>query len=170
MTKKGRRPVYYLRGEHIPKKYKGDRYGFDKDGRLIDLNTKKKLLRNAGTVDKPRMKAINGQAIYNGSVSMFSRDIMIKQIKEWFTDNIPAGYPIFRDSVAIRYYLEAPRDDSDWDLDNRMMPYIKAFQDVIVDLGIVHDDRIKYIKSYSVHFKYGSGHNLKIKITDEIFR
>jgi hypothetical protein len=53
------RPKYYKQGTHIPK-YLSNKidylYAFDKKGILIDLHTKKPLLKNpnqAGTVRKP---------------------------------------------------------------------------------------------------------------------
>jgi hypothetical protein len=170
----GRMPTYFVKGSTIPKKYQNSNYGFKefmfKNGKknlLIDLKTKKRVVRNAGMVNKPRYRTINGQAIYNGQISRHARAVVMNGIKDWFVENINIGFPVFVDPVHVTYVVFAPKDDCTWDIDNHMVPYIKAFHDVMVDLGIIHDDKVKYLRGYDVKFKYGNKHCLNIKVSDE---
>src|SRR3954471_18705832 len=74
----GRRPVYYLTEEFpngipLPKRFLKEHYIWKK-GRLFDTDTKEFVLRNQATRHKPRMMKINGQSIWNGTVSKWSRN------------------------------------------------------------------------------------------------
>ena len=168
----GRMPKYFEKGTKVPKKYDKciwKKYTTGKGIKeyLYDPVAKKRVVKNQRMVDTPRYQVINGQAIYNGYVNKHSRAKMMKGLKEWFVDNIPAGYPIFPDRVTIDYVVVGPREEVKWDLDNHMMPYIKAFQDVLQDLGIIQNDTVSIVNEYSVRFYYGKDHRLIIKVSNE---
>lgn len=174
-TTKGRRPLYYeKRVNKLPKRlmtseyeYKPFKHSKGKTFYLVDKTTNKRVIRNERYVNKGRHVLVSGQLIYNGSVSMFTRNAMMRGVKKYFADNIPSGFPIFSHPVIISYSVFSPREDANWDLDNHMLPYIKAFQDVIVDLGIIDDDTVHCIKGYDVRFYFSTEHKMLISITDE---
>lgn len=136
-----RRPKYYLSSEKIPKKYAG--YDFDRKGRLITPDGQP-ILRNARSVNTPRMRKINGQEFYSGVTRPAMRVKIVNAIKDSFRPYV-ADMPRLRQfpiQLMCEYHDLPGR--ADWDLDNKWI-YCKVFQDLLVQDSKLPDDNIKYV-------------------------
>jgi len=162
-----RKRKYYEKGKKAPvaKKYADtSKYGWKKYGSkqfLIDLETNERVVANARTAGTPRYMAVNGQKIYNAEASPHVRSKVMSDIKESFAPFIDELDPIDLDSFPININLEIHDVITDemsrqlWDVDNRSMPYIKAFQDCLAgnkdkdgknrNKQIIPDDHVLYI-------------------------
>ena len=136
-----RRPKYYLSSERIPKKYAG--YDFDRKGRLITPDGQL-ILRNARSVNTPRMRKINGQEFYSGVTRPALRVKIVNAIKDSFRPYIQ-DLPRFKEfPIQIECCFYDIPGRADWDLDNKWI-YCKVFQDLLVQEGKLPDDNIKYV-------------------------
>src|SRR6185369_5357019 len=160
------RPKYYRRDKvkNIPNKYTKNKelYAWAKfpitskktskfAEFLIEKASGKRIVSNEHQVGKPKMKNINGQAIYNGEIQKYDRNNMIGQIKDSFRKEIKSLKPITRFPIRIEVYLfdtiidEDFSNGQDWDVDNRFFPYGKAFADELKKQGKIPDDNRYYI-------------------------
>ena len=148
-----RRPTYYTQKDKIPKKYQGNLFSFDRKGRLC-TNDGQPIIRNARSVNTPRMKKINGQDFYAGSTRPVMRVKIVNAIKDSFRPYLYKMRRIPRDKFPIQIscaMFDVP-GKADWDLDNKWI-YLKVFQDLLVGEGIIPDDNIKYVsKAASMEF------------------
>ena len=139
---KGRRPKYYTKGTHIPKKYQKYK-SFDSKGRLLDDN-KKPLIANPASVNKPRIKKINGQELYSGNMPPHLRSKVVACIKESFVPYLKKVKPVQDFPIRLEAELHTVPGTWGWDLDNQWI-YHKCFQDALVAQGIIPDDNIYFI-------------------------
>lgn len=128
------------------------------------------VLANPRAAGTPKYMPINGQAIYNGKVAQFSRAKMMTEIKRYFATELvennkaPFAYlkAIAEDlntSFHMEMHLHDHIENGNWDLGNRLLPYEKAFPDLLctgkidkdtkVFEPILKDDNIKFINGIS---------------------
>ena len=109
-----RRPKYYTSSDRIPKKYHG--YSFDTKGRLITPDGEP-ILRNARSVNTPRMRKINGQEFYSGVTRPALRVKIVNGIKDSFRPYIQDVPKVKQFPVKILCELhDLPgRADRDWE-------------------------------------------------------
>mgnify|MGYP000271235373 CR=1 FL=1 len=139
---KGRRPKYYTKGTHIPKKY--NKYKeYDSKNRLLNFN-KVPIVANPASVNKPRIKKINGQELYSGNMPPHMRSKVVSVIKQHFSDHLCKCNPLIDFPIAITAELFTIPGAMNWDLDNQWI-YHKCFQDALVDAKIIPDDNIFYV-------------------------
>lgn len=136
-----RRPKYYTSSDRIPKKYHG--YSFDTKGRLITPDGEP-ILRNARSVNTPRMRKINGQEFYSGVTRPALRVKIVNGIKDSFRPYIQDVPKVKQFPVKILCELHDLPGRADWDLDNKWI-YCKVFQDLLVQEGRLPDDNIKFV-------------------------
>lgn len=113
----------------------------------------KRIIANPNQVGKPRVKNINGQALYNGFISKQQRNKLMIAIKEQFRQFSMSCPEIKKFPLLMEVEVhDTPVDmdfsnGQDWDLGNRIFPYTKAFEDVLKssDCRIIEDDSIWYI-------------------------
>lgn len=139
---KGRRPKYYSKNGHIPKKYQKFK-DFDAKGRLLGKDGKP-LIANPASVNKPRIKKINGQELYSGNMPPHLRSKIVNCIKEQFQEVVRKCNPLSEFPIAITAELHTIPGAMNWDLDNQWI-YHKCFQDALVAAEIIPDDNIFYI-------------------------
>lgn len=139
---KGRRPKYYNKNGHIPKKYQKYK-DFDVKGRLLGQDGKP-LIANPASVNKPRIKKINGQELYSGNMPPHLRSKIVNCIKEQFQGVVRKCNPLSEFPIAITGELHTIPGAMNWDLDNQWI-YHKCFQDALVAAEIIPDDNIFYI-------------------------
>lgn len=113
---------------------------------LVDLETNERVVANPKAAGTEGWEVINGQKIYSANCGLFTRNKIIKAIKDQFVE----FYPIeerFKVPVVIRCELYDTIETKGqlWDLDNRSWPYFKAGQDLMVSLGMLEDDSVIYI-------------------------
>jgi hypothetical protein len=143
-----RKPTYYELGRKIkvPKKYLDKRKYDYKPWKytsgykmiLTDLATKKRVIKNSKSMDKPRIQVINGQDIYNQNIVQESRNKLLKAIKDFFVPFIEeqmepldlSDLPV-RIECEVHYPYLAEGNSMPWDMDNHFWLYQKGFQDVL---------------------------------------
>ena len=136
-----RRPKYYTTSDKIPKKYAG--YEFDRRGRLVTPDGQP-ILRNARTVNTPRMRKINGQEFYSGITRPAMRVKIVNAIKDSFRPYIADLPRIKQFPIKLACEFHDLPGKADWDLDNKWI-YCKVFQDLLVQEGRLPDDNIKFV-------------------------
>ena len=168
------RPKYYKEGTHIPKYIlnKVDYlYAFDKKGILIDLHTKKPLLKNPNQAGTVRKLVISGNSIHRISDSEIESKIQVDNyvkiktcLKNFYLDNLPLTDYIIKEQVVIEFIFITTKEDvlalgKENDLDNYKQFYEKAFLDSIQskiwdvkekklihnEKAIVENDNMNYI-------------------------
>jgi hypothetical protein len=145
-TSNKRRPVYYNVHKHtIPKMYQNINYWIDKEGFVKDKLTKNKVLKNKRAVGTPKFQKINGQDFYSGFSTPHIRNLIVKEIKNFFKTSVKhKKIDLTMFPIQLEMELHKPFEDGDWDLDNLWI-YNKCFQDVLQDLKIIPDDNVQYI-------------------------
>ena len=168
------RPKYYKQGTHIPK-YLSNKidylYAFDKKGILIDLHTKKPLLKNPKEAGTIRKLVISGNSIHRISDSEIESKIQVDNyvkiktcLKNFYLDNLPLTDYIIKEQVVIEFIFITTKEDvlalgKENDLDNYKQFYEKAFLDSIQskiwdvkekklihnEKAIVENDNMNYI-------------------------
>lgn len=168
------RAKYYKKGTHIPKYISNQidyLYDFDKKGILIDLHTKKPLLKNPNQAGTIRKLVISGNSIHRISDSEIESKIQIENyvkiktcLKDFYLDNLPFTDYIIKEQVVIEFIFITTKEDvlalgKENDLDNYKQFYEKAFLDSIQskiwdvkekklihnEKAIVENDNINYI-------------------------
>lgn len=140
------RAKYYKKGTHIPKyilnKVDYD-YDFDKKGILIDLHTKKPLLKNPREAGTVRKLHIAGASLHNITdnerLARVQVDNYVKIkgcLKNFYLDNLPLTDYIIKEPVVIEFIFTTTKEDvltlgKENDLDNYKQFYEKAFLDSI---------------------------------------
>jgi len=137
-----RNSTYYEKGKKkLPKKYQNSQYQFkqapNKKIYLHDVKTGLKVIANPKSAGTPKIKTINGQAIWNGEVQKFDRAKMMKAVKEYFLDclnktlkknyTLKASYPIH---IQYHFYDDWTKYEKK-DLSNAAHIYVKAFEDIL---------------------------------------
>lgn len=140
------RPKYYKEGTHIPK-YISNKidydYAFDKKGILIDLHTKKPLLKNLKEAGTVRKLHIAGASLHNitdnEKLARVQVDNYVKIkgcLKDFYLNNLPITDYIIKEEVVIEFIFITTKEDvltlgKENDLDNYKQFYEKAFLDSI---------------------------------------
>ena len=153
-----RMPTYFIEGNNIPKKFKTPQYIFkEKKYRhstkrlLFDTQSKLFIRKNAALANKPRYITIGGNMLYAG-MKEHVRMKMIMAIKDDFRRYIQALDRIDVFPIHITAELHTKPNECNWDIDNLWI-YVKVFQDLLIEYGIIPDDCVKYItKSTSFEF------------------
>lgn len=124
-----------------------------------------------------KMLKINNQAIYNGSLNRFSRNIVIKNLHNYISNNLllykglykreSHNYPL---SIKIIIYTvinhgnismrngkvnwKPPKKGykPTWDIENLASIWIKAINDSLTLNGFIPDDNIAYIDNISYEY------------------
>lgn len=122
------------------------------------------IIRNPKKVGTPRTYLIKGQDIYNGFLDPFSRGKVMDAIKECYYKEV-SKIPVIKDypikiEVEFHHTIHNPFDrkgvdrlGQQWDIDNFVYPYMKAFPDLLVQLGkIKNDDRLHLTQPPHVKF------------------
>ena len=138
-----RRATYYTSKDKIPKKYQDPTFGYDRKGRLC-TNDGQPIIRNARSVNTPRMKKINGQDFYAGNTRPVMRVKIVNAIKDAFRPYLRKVRKIKSFPVKLHCEFHDMPGRADWDLDNKWI-YCKVFQDLLVQEGKLPDDNIKFV-------------------------
>lgn len=139
---KGRRAKYYTKGTKIPKKYSKLKK-YDSKNRLCGADGKP-IVANPASINKPRIKKINGQELYSGNMPPHLRSKIVSVLKEHFMEALCKCNRIEHFPIAIEAELYTIPGAMNWDLDNQWI-YHKCFQDALVANHIIPDDNIFYI-------------------------
>ena len=145
-----RRPTYYEESSRIPNKYKTAKYIFKdkkythgKKSLLYDVESKRFVYKNERVVNKARFVTIGGNMLYAG-LNEHIRMKMVVAIKDDFRRYIQSLEKITEFPIHITAELHAKPEYCNWDVDNLWI-YIKVFQDLLIEYGIIPDDCVRYI-------------------------
>ena len=120
-----------------------------------------------------KMLKINNQAIYNGYINRFTRNIVMANLHNYIKSELKVlKQPIFTYPVSITVSIYTVKNHGSismrsgkvcwkpvkknyiptWDIENLASIWIKAINDSLVQEGIIPDDNIDYINS--IKYKY----------------
>ena len=167
-----RRVQYWKKGENIPKKYQKDDYVYDKDGYLIDVVSKEKVVRNNKTAGKPRLLTINAQKIYVG-IHHSVRSKIVNELHELFNDafkkQLPKQILLNNAKIMITLHFYDVYSSKLPDLDNLANLFVKCGIDCLTTvnnpnqvkeastthkLGILPDDKMIFIPHIAYEFTH----------------
>ena len=160
-----RRTEYYRHGsskaKKLPKKYfNKDKYAYKPfkntlgkiNHYLVDISTNEKVISNPIAKDKPRTWKINGQALYSGNLNHRQRSVIAIKVHEYLYDYIK-DLPVITTAPgemltvrAIIYDIYPQNIATVWDCSNKW-PWIKWFEDTLVEHGKIEDDSIDFVRS-----------------------
>lgn len=178
------RPKYYKQGTHIPK-YLSNKidylYAFDKKGILIDLHTKKPLLKNPNQAGTVRKLVISGNSIHRISDNDIESKIQVDNyvkiktcLKNFYLDNLPFTDYIIKEQVVIEFIFITTKEDvlalgKENDLDNYKQFYEKAFLDSIQskiwdvkEKKLIHNEKA-IIENDNMNYIVRLEHEIQIK-------
>jgi hypothetical protein len=125
---------------------------------LVDIATGQRVVANESIAGKPRITNINGQGIYNGVIARNTRNKMMGAIKDQFRQFVMThpqikSFPIIIELEVWDVIVDTDfSNGQDWDLGNRVLPYNKAFEDVLKKgttkhpgCNIIPDDSVWFV-------------------------
>lgn len=108
------------------------------------------ILCNPKIVNTPKLQIIKGQDFYSGNVREHQRAAIMNAIKDCFRQHMVSfpvitEYPVriiceVHDTIKNSYDNQAKGLGRPWDIDNYAYPYMKAFPDLLKELGKLKDD------------------------------
>lgn len=149
------RPKPYVKGRSIiPKKYQNDDYGFKISrykGEDVEVLYRKSdgiiIPSNSRTVDKPRLKKVNGQDVYNQNAMTFGRSKIVQILHEYFDKFLKGQQPIQEEHYPLTIQMTFNVHDmgrNNVDNDNKWI-WRKVLQDTMVDNKLIPDDNVNII-------------------------
>jgi len=140
MDRHGR--FWELNGNYLWKKV-GPRY------RLWDVYRKEYVVKNSGEAGTERWKPVSD---YYQNKNEFLKGMIVKGLKEFWVSKLSQSsfslegfqYPV---TLEIHYLARIPDNG---DLDNYSLPYHKTLIDSMVKVGILKDDRIRYVNGINL--------------------
>lgn len=127
--------------------------------RLYDKSMQEYVVKNSGEAGTERWKPVSD---YYQNKNEFLKGMIVKQLKEFWTSHLLAlsnsrgntplhilslegyNYPV---TIEIHYLARIPDNG---DLDNYSLPYHKTLIDSMVKVGILKDDRIRYVNGINL--------------------
>lgn len=153
------RPIPFVEGkQRVPKKYLNDEYEF-RDIRFWGQNIRALVRKSDGTVvptnsvsvNKPRIKKVNGQDVYNQNAMTFGRAKIVDILHNYFKphlqklENIPLeAYPLHLEMIFKVHDMGKRNVDND----NKWI-WRKTCQDTLTELGKISDDNVYNIAKNS---------------------
>jgi len=126
--------------------------------RLWDVYRKEYVVKNSGEAGTERWKPVSD---YYQNKNEFLKGMIVRQLKEFWVAQLPKSivlegdvpqssslegyhYPV---TLEIHYHARIPDTG---DLDNYSLPYHKTLIDSMVKVGILKDDRIRYVNGINL--------------------
>lgn len=130
--------------EDIPKKYKATTY--DLLGYALD-DKGQKIIANPLAAGTAKYIPINGQIFYSQSGGQFTRAKIVKALHEYYTEMLEGIEPFVTKDYPLVMTVNwfCPYSHKTLDNTNFASVYIKTFEDVLTNMGIIKDDEVRYI-------------------------
>lgn len=146
-----RRAKYYKFGDNIPKKYNiAEYYHYDENTKiLMDTINKTKVIKNTRVAGTPKYWVLNGQSLYSGNMHQMVRNKVTNLVHEYLSSFIGEVVPIelkTGEYLKIRCILAELKGVANWDCSNKW-PWIKWFEDTMVESGKISEDKITVVRS-----------------------
>lgn len=149
------RPIPFIKGKtRIPLKYQNDEYEFRQVrfwGQNITALVKKSdgliVPTNSKAVDKPRIKKVNGQDVYNQNAAAFGRAKIVDILHNYFEDHLKSMEPLdlseYPLHIEMLFYIH-DMGRRNVDNDNKWI-WMKTMQDTLTKLSKIPDDNVNVI-------------------------
>ena len=144
LSNKQRAKYYHKnKGKEPPKKYKNDRYIYNKAKVLIDSVTGERVIANPRLAGTPKMWNVNFQAIWNQQIKYQSRAVITGKLKDIFAPFVKDLEPIREFPVKFEIFIF----DIDMvvDISNKGVIYTKIIEDLLTEYKIIPDDKAEFI-------------------------
>lgn len=154
------RPKPYIKGQcKIPLKYQNSNYEFKQltyFGKsmeaLVLKETGEIVPSNSKTVNRPRLKKVNGQDVYNQNAMTFGRAKIVNILHDYFDKHLDSISPIdnielYPLHLEMSFYVH-DMGRNNIDNDNKWI-WRKCLQDTMVNKGIIPDDNVYNIAKNS---------------------
>lgn len=128
--------------DKIPKKYNA--VGYDLEGYVIDKNNNR-IISNPLSAGTGKFVPINGQMFYSQNGGQFTRSKVVKALHEFYTDKLQNIKPFKDYPMVLVVNWFCPYSHKTLDNTNFAAVYIKTFEDVLTNMGLIEDDNVKYI-------------------------
>jgi hypothetical protein len=139
------------------------------------------IIKNAFSVNKPKMQAISGQLFYSGFSHYSVRQKIVEEIKNNFLVHFKKLKPLekFPIQVDFIYYDELnlrttgsvknkTRRKQSKDVDNLRMAYEKCSLDLLTTLKKIPDDNLQFIRKISSEFIPSNERKLQLVIREYV--
>lgn len=128
----------------IPKKYKA--VGYDLMGYAITAEGER-IISNPVAAGTSKYVPINGQIFYSQSGGQFTRAKIVKALHEYYTEMLEGIEPFVTKDYPLVMSVNwfCPYSHKTLDNTNFAAVYIKTFEDVLTNMGIIKDDEVRYI-------------------------
>lgn len=128
----------------IPKKYKA--VGYDLMGYAITAEGER-IISNPIAAGTSKYVPINGQIFYSQSGGQFTRAKIVKALHEYYTEMLEGIEPFVTKDYPLVMSVNwfCPYSHKTLDNTNFAAVYIKTFEDVLTNMGIIKDDEVRYI-------------------------
>lgn len=144
-----KRPKYYKLGKSLPLKIhkfiKSGVFSVTREGYVI--NKKSGLKVRIPSKTNSNLISINGQNVYNGTLNPINRSKFILAVKTLLKPFFKSIKPIDPSCFPVKmtgFLYISSAANTNWDVDNLWI-YTKVIQDILVDLGVIPNDNVKYI-------------------------
>lgn len=120
--------------------------GTDENGYYIGADGGRIIsnFRNAGT---PKMLNINGQLFYSQNGGEFTRAKVVTELHAFYKPFVEAIKKIKKEHypLVITYNWFCPYEHKTLDNFNWATAYVKTFEDVLTNLGVIEDDEVRFM-------------------------
>lgn len=169
-TSSKRRPKYYTKDKKLPKRFIDKETGKLKDGYifkgkyLCEGNSGERVVRNSRSVNTPKTFKINGQSLWNKGMHWAVRNKIKETLGKMFSKYFPKKFKKIK-KIIVDVHLMS--EEKNFDLDNKSIFYQKALQDAMVDEGLIEDDSVEVIPSFSwTYYPIDRGNKALVLIRD----
>lgn len=128
----------------IPKKYKA--IGYDLEGYVITAENQR-IIANPLAAGTSKYVPINGQIFYSQNGGQFTRVKIVNALHEFYKEALEGIQPFVSQDYPIVMVVNwfCPYSHKTLDNTNFAAVYIKTFEDVLTNMGIIRDDEVKYV-------------------------
>lgn len=134
---------------------------------IRDAQTGQRVIANPNVAGTPKWQTIRGQDFYSGNLNHYARNKIMFAIKQSFVPFVMNVKPLRKEDYPVYIVTEIhdsisnelSNGDEPWDVRNRVYPYGKAIEDLLVtghcgdqvkqlDPVLVDDDRLHVVGSF----------------------
>lgn len=172
LISKKRNPRYYNKikkkgTNKIPPSYIskiGTKYEIDKDGFLLNIITKQRIISNPRTVGQAKFWPINFQGLYSNFVYPQLRAGYINQIKDHIRPYFHSLNKVVTFPIKVEFTIYSK--ELKIDVDNKSVLYIKCYQDLLTKEKIIPDDSSEYINNVEYKWIRSEREEMEFKIIE----
>lgn len=119
---------------------------------LVFCDSGERVIANKDQIGKQKIGVINGQSFFNAKLFRHEIGILMGVIKDQMRAQVIPLQSLRKDQLPIIIEVDLYDQIYDsiskemlWDAGNRILPYNKAFEDILQDCGILPNDNILHV-------------------------